>query len=163
MLNRLPAFIDPLRLADEGARLVGNLSTRSMRRLAAVTSKQDAAATVDLQFDRSPQGLRQMQGKIIAKLYVTCQRCLQEMPLDLMAEPMVILLSPDESAKIGPEEGDLLVVHKPLALAELVEEELLLAMPMIPKHADEVCRMQPSAASGTPATGPFASLNVLKK
>lgn len=174
MLNSLPASIDPLRLADEGAHLVGHLSTRPMRRLAAAIAQGGAPAapetdsegqasqvSINLQFGRSPQGVRQMQGTIKASLSVRCQRCLQEMTVDLLAEPALVLL-PDKGANTATEEGDTLVVKKPLALIELVEEELLLAMPMIPKHPEDACGIRP-AEGATPAPGPLAGLNILKK
>src|SRR5229473_4632557 len=77
MSNSLPAIIDPIRLADEGARLVGDLSAKPMRRLAAVCLDKDARISIDLQFDRSAQKWRRLHGTITAVLRVACQRCLQ--------------------------------------------------------------------------------------
>ncbi len=50
MLNSLPAIIDPIRLADEGARLVGNVSAKPMHRLAALYPDPDVRIAIDLQF-----------------------------------------------------------------------------------------------------------------
>src|SRR4051812_26818489 len=77
MLNSLPAIIDPIRLADEGTRLVGDLSIKPMRRLAAVCLDADARVSIDLRFDRSARKLREMHGTITAMLQVACQRCLK--------------------------------------------------------------------------------------
>jgi uncharacterized protein len=166
MSNSLPAIIDPIRLADEGARLVGDLSAKPMRRLAAVCLNTDARISIDLQFDRSAQKWRQMHGTITAMLQVACQRCLQGLVLELKAEPALILLQLNESEDIVPEEAGSMIVTKPMALAEIVEDELLLALPMIPMHAEQECAGCSPVSKDSPATAeshPFARLSALKK
>ncbi len=166
MLNSLPVIIDPIRLADEGARLVGDLSLKPMRRLAAVCLNADARISIDLQFGRSAQKWRQMHGTITAMLQVACQRCLQGLVLELKAEPALILLQPHEREDMMPEEAESMVATKPVALAEIVEDELLLALPMIPMHAEQECAAYSPISKDSPATvesHPFARLRALKK
>jgi uncharacterized protein len=163
MLNSLPAIIDPIRLADEGTRLVGDLSIKPMRRLAAVCLDADARISIDLRFGRSAQKWRQMHGAITAMLRVACQRCLQGLVLELTAKPALVLLKPDESGDMVPEEAEAMVVTKPVALAEIVEDELLLALPMIPMHAEQECAGYSPVSKNSPATHPFARLSGFKK
>jgi uncharacterized protein len=79
--------------------------------------------------------------------------------------PLLVLLAPDEAPPTADEEAETLVVEGPVSLAELVEEELLLAMPMFPVHRDGECTApgsKPEPASVPDARNPFAALGALK-
>ena len=73
-------------------------------------------------------------------------------------------MNPGEPSTIAADEADTLVVTKPLPLSEIVEDELLLAMPMIPGHASGEC---PAGAAKTASrareTNLFTVLGVLKR
>ena len=163
MSGSLPAMVDPIRLADENVRLRGELSASPMRRLAEVCVEPMSPVRIDLAFDRDPQGLRRMVGSIEAEVCVTCQRCLRGLCLTLQAEPELIVLTAAQR-DVLPDETDVLVVDKPLALAQLVEDELLLALPMIPMHDLAECEgaVQATRASEDKQS-PFAGLSGLKK
>jgi uncharacterized metal-binding protein YceD (DUF177 family) len=51
-------------------------------------------------------------------------------------------------------------VQRDMPVAALVEEEILLALPMAPHHAEDVCRGRPAADTGK--LHPFAALARLK-
>lgn len=166
MSGQLPAQIDPLRLADDGVRLVGTLPGSEMARLQdlALPNSRPELVAVDLQFERTGQGVRRMQGTIRTQVEVACKRCLKPLKVEVVAQPFFVLLQPDESE---PEESDVLVVEAPLSLAELVEDELLLAMPMSPGHAEGQCEVAfPVSVGKAPVTGkranPFAALRGFK-
>lgn len=166
MSGRLPEQIDPIRLADEGVRLQGELSGRDMprwREFSAPGSRPMAVA-VDLQFERAAQGTRRMRGTIHSRVETVCQRCLKSLTIEVSARPMLALLPAD--AAEDADEGEVLRVVAPVKLSELVEDELLLAMPMIPVHAEAECASL-TKAGAAPVTGekenPFAMLNGLMK
>lgn len=105
-----------------------------------------------------------------ALLAMTCQRCLDEVqvPIDAHAELAFI----DEEAQVGsvPESHDPVVMSAGrVSLAALVEEELLLAMPIVPAHADPAdCRVRAAtdtadAPAAAPTQTPFAGLRELMK
>lgn len=163
-----PSSIDPVQLAENGARLTGELSLAAMPRLSQSCCDPAGSVSVDLQFERSDsEGLRIMRGTVRASMRVTCQRCLEEMALDLQIEPNLILLRPGEREDLERED-EALVVERPLALSALVEDELLLAMPMIPMHAPAVCPAR-RPLEHAPVGGrrqrpnPFAALRRLKR
>ena len=165
MSGRLPVLIDPIRLADEGVRLQGELAGTDMTRLHVLTvpSSRPAVVTVDLQFERSVPGVRRMHGRIHTTVEMICQRCLNTMAMQIVALPKLTLLQTGETAQT--EEDDALPLEATVTLSELVEDELLLAMPMIPVHAESECTAvtKPGAA---PVPGrkenPFAVLHGLK-
>jgi uncharacterized protein len=76
-----------------------------------------------------------------AKLWLVCQRCLQP-----AAHPIALdqtyrfVASEEEAARLDEEAGDeedVLVLPRALKVSELIEDELILALPIVPMH--EVC------------------------
>lgn len=164
MFDGLPAVIDPLRLADEGAELHGALGLGGMPRLLELCADESGTVSVDLYFERGAQGLRRMHGTVRAEVPVVCQRCLMPFRHAIHAETWLVLLKPGEPSAIAADDADALVVTKPLPLSEVIEDELLLAMPMIPRHAPGQCQTNTAeSASETRETHPFAALRRLKR
>jgi uncharacterized protein len=151
MSGRLPREIDPIRLADEGRRLQGELPGAELTRLTALApaSEKPAPVSVDLTFGRSSRGERWMRGSVRTHVVATCQRCLGPMSIALEASPMRVLRGPGGTGDGREEDAESLVVEGPVNLRELVEEELLLAMPMIPMHGENECK--PPVAARSPA------------
>lgn len=166
----LPATIDPVLLAEKGARLTGALSFKTLPRLADSCRNPTGTVDVDLEFAREEGGnVRVMSGVLRAQAKLTCQRCLEEMDYELRSEPRVVLLRPGEPEQALAPEVDSLTVDKPVALATLVEDELLLVMPMIPLHDLEQCparswvESDKTETAGRSGTNPFAALEQLKR
>ena len=166
MSGQLPALIDPIRLADEGARLSGTLPGSEMSRLQELSlpNSRPGQVTVDLHFERTGQGVRRMHGTIRSQVEMACKRCLKPLKVEVVAQPLFVLLQPGEHE---PEECDTLVVEAPLSLAELAEDELLLAMPISPGHGEGQCEVAfPVHVGKAPVaekrTNPFAELRGFK-
>jgi uncharacterized protein len=139
MSGGLPANVDPIRLADQGTRLSGTIPLKRMKRLLTYCRSEEGEARVDLEFNRDPErNLRTVQGTVEAEIVTTCERCLEPMTLSLEANVNLLLASREPGTVEEPE--DVLVVeNEPIALSELVENELILAMPMIPMHQADQC------------------------
>lgn len=151
MSGRLPVHIDPLRLADEGRRLLGELPGSTLTRLREVVNAGSPAAVVavNLEFARSAQGARRMYGTISTTVELTCQRCLEPVSIRLEARPDVVLLATDTGPSGMAEAADTLVAEAPVALGLLVEDELLLVLPMVPMHPEGACQA-PVGMAGNP-------------
>ena len=164
MSSGLPATVDAIRLADTGTRLAGEIPLKAMPRLRGQCSDDQAQANVDLLFERSAdRALRRVRGHIRARVRVVCQRCLEPMTLALEAEPSLLIVKADEHPELLAEDAELLVAGKTVSLNELVEDELLLVMPMIPMHELSECPASASMqAQRCPRTSPFAVLDKLK-
>jgi uncharacterized protein len=164
MSSQLPVQIDPIRLAEEGARLCGALSGNKMSRLQELTLLADQPVTVDLQFERTAENGHWMRGTIRTQVEMTCGRCLKPLKMEIVAQPNCAVLRPGEAE---PEEGETLIADGLLSLIELVEDELLLAMPMIPGHPEGECELavpiNTDKVSVTERkTNPFADLRGFK-
>ncbi len=101
-----------------------------------------------------------------ARVARECQRCLQPVLLSLDVDRAFRFApSEDEAAALDADsEDDVLVLSRHFDLRELVEDELLLALPIVPKH--EQCPAPLAAAApdqdAAPAH-PFAALAAWKR
>ena len=75
-------------------------------------------------------------------LHLVCQRCLQDCAIDLDEKRRFILVLTDSEADDYPIEDDdqePLVVNQHFNLLETIEDEVLLSLPLIPKHPEGFC------------------------
>ena len=171
--GHLPATIDPIQLAERSARLTGTLPLKSMPRLAQTCLDGSGDVFVDLLFERGEgEKVLLMHGTLRVSLRVTCQRCLEGLDLEIEASPWLLLLRPGAGRERLDDEADILVAGKPLLLSALVEDELLLALPMVPTHELSECPAKVYVKNNLGRDGkdvrgakknPFAILDGLKK
>lgn len=103
------------------------------------------------------------------RLALVCQRCLGPVEAGIAAERSFLFVAGEEAAAQldADSEDDVLALTRALDLRELVEDELLLALPLVPRH--ERCpEPLPAAAGELPEEGaeranPFAVLAALKR
>jgi uncharacterized protein len=163
-MSGLPATIDPVQLAERGAKLAGKLPIKGMTRLTEGEPDGKVEVEVDLEFRRAEGGnVYEMVGRLRTRLHTTCQRCLQPLVLELEAHPRLLLLRAGERADLAGPEADTLVVDKPLPLAQLVEDELILALPMYPVHPEGQCPAVAPDRKAPDRKNPFSVLKGLKK
>ena len=99
--------------------------------------------------------------RLACRLPLECQRCLQPVEEAVDVDRHFIFASDEETAAQLDEEcdDDVLAPLHGADLLTLMEDELLLALPPVPRHAD--CRT-PVDAAGEPPPHPFAALATLK-
>jgi uncharacterized protein len=81
-------------------------------------------------------------------IHLVCQSCLQDCGLDLAQESRFVMVATEEEADAFPMEDDQqepLVASQHFDLLGLIEDEILLSLPIIPKHSEGAC--QPHASS----------------
>jgi uncharacterized protein len=102
--------------------------------------------------------------------HLVCQRCLGAMEIGVEAATEVGLVATEADVSRVPEELEpVLAPDGRVSVGELVEEELLLTLPIVPLHAEaDVCHVAPSVpladeASEPETQKPFAQLGELLK
>jgi uncharacterized protein len=97
-------------------------------------------------------------------LSLNCQRCLQPFEHEILIDTHYILVR-NESDMPAPEdesdEEDYLLIQAEMPVLELMEDELLLALPIAPKHEEGECDNQGNT-SNYKKPNPFAKLELLK-
>ena len=129
---------------------------------------QSGAAQVELAFARDEGGRAFVEGRVQAQVELRCQRCLEPMSQLLDAPFRLGLVADEEEAEcLPPELEPLMLSQGPMVLAALIEDELLLALPIVALHqaphpcADTVGQEQ--APAQTKRENPFAVLAQLKR
>ncbi len=119
-----------------------------------------------LSFGLDDEGYIRIAGTLAASVRVACQRCLDATPVDLNAGVRVVVATNEADATRLGGKGDVVVVATPEpTLAELIEDELILTLPMRP-CARRNCGKAPPFAYPSAAQcqrNPFASLAELNK
>ena len=140
MSRQVPDFINPVRAAEGGFSISGLLAFGRMKRLLEVVNNPEGAAEIALDFAVDAQGVPYVRGWIRAELVVTCQRCLEPMTVPVDVDLSLGIVSSEDEAKRLPEHYDPLVTRgEQLLVAEVVEDEILLALPAIPRHDTAEC------------------------
>ncbi|MGQ9830439.1 MAG: YceD family protein [Thermochromatium sp.] len=172
MSTVLPDSLDPWRAAKIGLSFAGELPLRHFPRLLEVGTPgpcQTSARVVyrlDFRCDADLGSI--LKGWARVRLGLRCQRCLSDLWLDLEASLALRLVRIEPDAKAF--EGDyetLVVTDGRLNPFELIEDGLLLEIPLFPRHpvgecqAPELDRVSVEASQW--ASNPFAILEHLKQ
>lgn len=173
-----PHRLDVAAFAAARGELAGSWRADRLPRLVAATLEPaDDAARADVRWGASGER-RVLTGAGVqpslsiradTEVILECQRCLQPMPAALEAERRIFFVEGEAAAEaldLGSED-DVLALTPALDLADLIEEELLLALPLVPRH--EHCPeplprpLVEDDPAIDPADNPFAVLAALKR
>ncbi|MFK5895328.1 MAG: YceD family protein [Pseudomonadota bacterium] len=144
MLELIPQYIDYIRYTDAKKTIKGELPvsdcTRLIEMLSADTSLND---NIHLEFDFGVDNLanRFVKGHVSVSLTLTCQRCMQDMdyPVDLHLALAFIKTKADEQQIAGLYDSFYIEKSEPIDFFALVEDEIILSLPIIAKHKNENC------------------------
>lgn len=166
--GQLPQYLDPRKYADQGRVIEGQLPVGELSRLQDLEDSLDNPVLVALRFSRDQEGRCCIAGEVSAMLSFTCQRCLAPVQYNVSSSVNVAVVWNEEQAKALPDALDPLIVNeKSLVLSELLEEELILAMPILAVH--DICpdvlveSAQEDDPESTERENPFAVLASLKR
>jgi uncharacterized protein len=168
MNRRLPAHLDLIALADTARRVEGRLEVDTLERVTPLLLNREGALIVSLQMGKDEEGIRFLSGSIKGMLVLQCQRCLEAMdfPLDLEFR-LGIVGSNRAAGNLPPRYEPLVVTPDSVAVSDVVSDEILLALPIVSRHADAAqCRPpdeQYLRARAPARENPFAILAKLKQ
>ena len=139
--KEFPGRFDALRLARERGEIAGRVDPHVLPRVADVLS--DGPASIAWRIEGIADAAGRPARRVALKGAVTlvCQRCLAdfEWPIDQATE---VLLARDESelsALDADSSLEVVLAQGPVDSIALVEDELVLALPFAPRHADGEC------------------------
>ena len=150
MLARLPELIDPLLLADRNASIEGGLLISSFDRLADLLSNDDGSVAIKLYFGRAGKWAT-VEGQVSTVLALKCQRCLESVEWPVSSNIKLGVVSSSALVDKLPDgyEPLLLIDEDKIPLKNIIEDELLLSLPDIPKH--DIDCSAPKTPNETPA------------
>lgn len=149
MLNDpLPATLDVRKAAARDVTVEGVLKPKDLPRFSAMLAGENGSIQAELRFSRDEEMRCLVDLRVEAEVVVTCQRCLEQMTTQLAAQNTLAIVSSDEQAAQLPRSLDPLIVEEQSCnLWDVVEEELILAMPAFNYHDTDACRERIAAFS----------------
>jgi uncharacterized protein len=150
--------IDGFEFATAGATQEGTLPLSSFPRLQDVLVSDKGEAAYTLRGVRDERGRPSLRLHVRATLQLRCQRCLGALPHEVDTDEILVLAASQAEIDADPITVDMptrVVATKEMAVRQLVEDELILALPYAPRHED--CETRPEA-NDRAATSPFAGL-----
>ncbi|WP_291516700.1 YceD family protein [Acidovorax sp.] len=169
--------LDVKAFAQAGAKLAGHNSLLKYERLALEAKGLHPDLLVDWQAEGELRtalgGMSQvwLHLKVRASFPMECQRCLTPVDIPLEVDRAFRFVADEATAEALDDESeeDLLAMSREFDLRELIEDELLMALPVVPKH-DECPTAVPLASSdddfeeaSAVKPNPFAALAGLRK
>lgn len=174
---QLPNHVNLEKWEDTGFTWSGTVSPHELPRLVDIVPESYQEETIKVRCELKKQGqlltlLMQFSGDI----WVTCQRCLNPLNIDITHDAELILLQYEDQQGLIEESDDYLLLEELLAdqpenkkgdrllpLKKLVEDELLLDVPLSAKHDDcDMAVEQVGEIVEEEAENPFAALEALK-
>lgn len=179
----MPKTVDLRRFARESQHVDGAFAIRRLVRLleglpeqplvrnVSVAAEQDNGVvwyslTGQMQLGRKPQVVLKVQAQIL----LTCQRCMQ--PLIYTVNESVLfdvvrqesaLDDANDAEPFDPQTPEELVADPRFDIEQLIEDQLILAVPYVPKHENCTAAASPAQEEPeTPRVSPFGSLAALK-
>lgn len=169
----LPHKVEVRTLAAREVELAGSVSEARMPRLKEAIVAARGPAEVTARCFRDEEGRYVLDLAVTMPVDLACQRCLGPMPVELKSHSQLVALWTDDQAAHLPSRYDALVTDAESDLWQVVEDELLLAMPAFSYHEDVSCGaavgiqqpveaddLTPSAAADK--ENPFSVLAALK-
>jgi DUF177 domain-containing protein len=147
--------VSPHELARSRGHFTGEIAITAFPRLSGLVVG-DGVASVALRFRRDERGRSVVEGRVELSLILECQRCLEPVPR-LIEVPihMCVVATAAQAAELIDEVDAFVLRDEEVPIVDLIEDDLLLALPSQVCRAFEECPDRPGLSY--PATEPDAS------
>lgn len=157
---------DALKLSARHGELSGHVDVSKLPRVADLLADSSPASEVSYRISGSvdDSGRAVLDVALHGAVPLVCQRCLKAFEWPIEQTTRLLLAADEQSlARLDDEdaEHEVMLAAEPLDPVELVEDELVLTLPFVPRCAEATC--VPSAPGPTaevaPKASPFAALS----
>ncbi len=157
--------IDSLKFTRSAEVLRGKIATENLHRLRDYLFSADGVIEYELSGTVDPEGKLLLRLAISGKLYLKCQRCLGELAHDVDLVSDLLLIEDEKEFPGITEENDAvdcILAETEMDVLALLEEEIILKLPISPRHESGACSVTGNAGDEV-ARSVFARLAALKK
>jgi uncharacterized protein len=154
-----PGVIDGLQFARAAQEVRGALGMEHLPRLAEMQGATEGLA-FGLRGGMRDDGKPCLWISVSGELRLVCQRCLGRLIFPLSVDVELALTEDPREIEDADDETDRVLASRAMNVARLVEDEVLLALPMVPRHGG--CSVEMPAGREANAS-PFGVLTELKR
>lgn len=171
--SAIPSYVDTRKVFLQEGNLVGTIDFDRMKRFEECILNNEGNVQVELEFSTNKSKQRVIIGKLIASAPVACQRCLEAVQIELEDSfTLALIRQESDIAKLEDKLDPWICEDHKLDVAALIEEQMLLCLPIVSTHDDKNClanlgydKQKIAALSGAvsdSSKNPFAILKTLK-
>ncbi len=123
-----------LKLAKKNLSVIDELNIEDLPRINEISSNNSDNIKVNFSFyieNNTPC----LDGEVSLMIYLTCQRCLEELPVSLDLNFSLAFVKNESQAEGLSKHLEIYLFEgEELSLIDLISDEILLSIPMVPKH-----------------------------
>jgi uncharacterized protein len=152
--------IDGFEFASAGAMQQGRMPLSGFPRLQDQLASNEGEVEYEIQGALDGRGRPGLRLWIRGTLPLRCQRCLEPMHVEVAEEQLLVLAATQAEIDADPVEAqapDRVLAGRQMAVRDLVEDQLILALPYAPRHA----RCEGAEKMDEGKVSPFADLRDL--
>ena len=135
----LVGVIDGLQFARDGGELRGTLGLEQLPRLAESPCKTFGVGYC-LRGGLNRAGKPSLAITASGRIELVCQRCLGSLLIDVDLDVELELCADPDAIAQADDEVDRVLATREMSVAQMVEDEVILALPQVPKH--ENCKVE---------------------
>jgi uncharacterized protein len=155
-----PGLIDGLQFARTGSETRGMIGLAQLPRLAEMSCGVDAIAYA-IKGAMNAEGKPCLRVRACGTLQLVCQRCLGPIPRAVSVDVELELSESLRDIAQAEDDVDRVLASPAMDVVQLVEDELILDLPLSPRH--EGCEAAPQGVEPPSRPSPFGVLERLKK
>ncbi len=170
----VPTYVDTRKLFLQQGVIRGSMSLERLPGFRDCLLDDEASIQIQLKFSIDESQQRLIQGSLQASVHVSCQRCLQPLAIELADEIRLALIDNEDAiGTLNAGWDPWICADYKLELAGLVDEQLMLCMPIVNLHRAGDCPARMNYSTGAhddPVEGgragdenPFSVLKALKE
>jgi DUF177 domain-containing protein len=164
--HTMPPAIDPIRFARDRSRLTGVVAPAQLPRVARELFDESGAVDYRVEGSLTPKGEPALRVDLAVEIAVPCQRCMERLPIRLdIGHTVVLSREVEELEPVSEEDEDVdsIPLVATVDLLDLIDQEVMLSLPLAPRHADGECEARPDTGPDLTKASPFAVLSQLKR
>jgi uncharacterized protein len=169
MLRPVPEKIDAKQFARSNRKLTGTFKITEFTRLLDVIESAGEPVEFEVEFRRSDQALIVVEGCVSTVVQLKCQRCMEVFDFEMKNRFMLAAIKDESEAEKLPDTFEPLLLDEDglFEVRNMVEDELILALPIVSMHPEEDCQVKfdsgpESVGEKTEKDNPFDILKSLK-
>jgi uncharacterized protein len=124
-----------LKLAKKNLSVQDEFNIEDLPRINGIANNNSDKIKVKYSFYLENNTTPCLDGEISLNTYLTCQRCLEELPFSLdLNFNLAFVKNESQAEELSKHLETYLIEDEELSLIDLISDEILLSIPMVPKH-----------------------------
>ena len=133
--RRLPRYVNARKFAYSGVQMTASLAISELDRLSESLADNEGEVVLKLAFTTDYQYNCRITGNAKSELSLICQRCLAPFVLPIECQLKLMMVGTEQQAENLPASWEPCFINgEQINLYQLIEDELLLALPLVARH-----------------------------